>query len=100
MRLTENLFIEVYEKLKVPIKQKPFPVFTYAEAIKKFGADKFDLRTPEEKAKNIQAFAWVVDFPFFEKTKEGGWTFTHNPFSAPKPEFMEDLLNKKISTIF
>ncbi|KKP60921.1 MAG: Aspartyl-tRNA synthetase [Candidatus Roizmanbacteria bacterium GW2011_GWC2_34_23] len=95
MRLTENLFIEVYEKLKVSIKQKPFPVFTYTEAIKKFGADKFDLRTPEEKAKNIQAFAWVVDFPFFEKTKEGGWTFTHNPFSAPKPEFMKDLLNKK-----
>ena len=95
MRLTENLFIEVYEKLKVSIKQKPFPVFTYTEAIKKFGADKFDLRTPEEKAKNIQAFAWVVDFPFFEKTKEGGWTFTHNPFSAPKPEFMKDLFEKK-----
>ena len=95
MKLTENLFIEVYEKLKVPIKQKPFPVFTYQEAIKKFGADKFDLRTLEEKEKNIQAFAWVIDFPFFEKTAEGGWTFTHNPFSAPKPEFMKDLLSKK-----
>jgi aspartyl-tRNA synthetase len=95
MNLIEGMMIDVYEKLKVPIKQKPFPVFTYAEAIKKFGADKFDLRTPEEKAKNIQAFAWVVDFPFFEKTPEGGWTFTHNPFSAPKPEFMKDLLEKK-----
>ncbi len=95
MKLTENLFIEVYEKLQIPVKQKPFPIFTYAEAIKKFGADKFDLRTEEEKKKNIQAFAWVVDFPFFEKTPEGGWTFTHNPFSAPKPEFMDDLLNKK-----
>lgn len=95
MKMTENLFIEVYEKLKVAVKQKPFPVFTYQEAIKKFGADKFDLRTEEEKKQNIQAFAWVIDFPFFEKTTEGGWTFTHNPFSAPKPEFMEDLLNKK-----
>jgi aspartyl-tRNA synthetase len=95
MNLIEGMMIDVYEKLKVPIKQKPFPVFTYAEAIKKYGADKFDLRTPEEKAKNIQAFAWVVDFPFFEKTPEGGWTFTHNPFSAPKPEFMDDLLKKK-----
>ncbi|MEY5048203.1 MAG: hypothetical protein RLZZ175_1562 [Bacteroidota bacterium] len=28
--------------------------------------------------------AWVVDFPFFEKTDEGRWTFTHNPFSMPK----------------
>jgi len=95
MNLIEGMMIDVYEKLKIPIKQKPFPVYTYQEAIKKFGADKFDLRTPEEKAKNIQAFAWVVDFPFFEKTPEGGWTFTHNPFSAPKPEFMKDLLEKK-----
>ncbi len=95
MNLIEGMMIDVYEKLKIPIKQKPFPVFTYQEAIKKYGADKFDLRTPEEKSKNIQAFAWVVDFPFFEKTPEGGWTFSHNPFSAPKPEFMKDLLEKK-----
>lgn len=95
MNLIEGMMIDVYEKLNIPIKQKPFPVFTYQEAIKKYGADKFDLRTPEEKSKNIQAFAWVVDFPFFEKTPEGGWTFTHNPFSAPKPEFMKDLLEKK-----
>ncbi|WP_299670207.1 bifunctional amidotransferase subunit GatB/aspartate--tRNA ligase AspS [uncultured Polaribacter sp.] len=27
--------------------------------------------------------AWVVDFPMFEKTDEGKWTFTHNPFSMP-----------------
>ncbi|SOE22752.1 aspartyl/glutamyl-tRNA(Asn/Gln) amidotransferase subunit B [Spirosomataceae bacterium TFI 002] len=27
--------------------------------------------------------AWVIDFPFFEKTEEGRWTFTHNPFSMP-----------------
>jgi aspartyl-tRNA synthetase len=95
MNLVEGMMIEIYEKLNIPIKQKPFPIFTYQEAIKKYGADKFDLRTEEEKSKNIQAFAWVVDFPFFEKTPEGGWTFTHNPFSAPKPEFMKDLLEKK-----
>ncbi len=95
MNLIETMIIEVYEKLNIPIKQKPFPVFTYQKALKKFGADKFDLRTNEEKKKNIQAFAWVVDFPFFEKTDNDGWTFTHNPFSAPKPEFMEDLLKKR-----
>lgn len=27
--------------------------------------------------------AWVIDFPMFEKTDEGRWTFTHNPFSMP-----------------
>ncbi len=95
MNLVEAMIIAVYEKLNIPIKETPFPVFTYDEAVKKFGADKFDMRTPEEKKKNIQAFAWVIDFPFFEKTDTGGWTFTHNPFSAPLPKFMGDLLEKK-----
>jgi aspartyl-tRNA synthetase len=31
---------------------------------------------------------WIVDFPFFEKTDGGNWTFTHNPFSMP---VIEDL---------
>lgn len=95
MALTEQMIIEVYEKLNIPIKQKPFPRYTYQEAKKQFGADKFDLRTEEDKKNGIQAFAWVVDFPFFEKTEEGGWTFTHNPFSAPLPEYKEQLLEKK-----
>ena len=95
MALTEQMIIEVYEKLHIAIKQKPFPRITYQEAIQKYGADKFDLRTDEDKKNNIQAFAWVVDFPFFEKTEQGGWTFTHNPFSAPKPEYKQQLLEKK-----
>lgn len=95
MNLVESMIISVYDKLGVKIKQKPFPVFTYKEAIEKFGADKFDMRTDEDKKNNIQAFAWVIDFPFFEKTEDGGWTFTHNPFSAPLPQFMADLLAKK-----
>ena len=95
MKITEAMMINVLEKLNIPIQKKTFPVFTYQEAIKKFGADKFDLRTEEEKKNNTQAFAWVIDFPFFEKTPENKWTFTHNPFSAPKAEFKEDLLNKK-----
>jgi aspartyl-tRNA synthetase len=33
--------------------------------------------------------AWVVDFPMFEKTAEGRWTFTHNPFSMPALYDME-----------
>ncbi len=31
------------------------------------------------------AFVWVVDFPLFERTDDG-WTSTHHPFTAPKPE--------------
>ena len=29
---------------------------------------------------------WVTDFPLVERTPEGGWTFTHNPFCAPLSE--------------
>ena len=99
MNLIEKMFIEVYEKLGAKILKKPFPVFSYDEAIKKFGADKFDLRTKKEKKDNILAFAWVTDFPFFEKDKEGKWTFTHNPFSDPAPEDKERLLKGEVKNI-
>lgn len=84
------------------MKQDPFPVVTYQEAMTKYGADKFDLRTEDEKKDGTLAFAWVVDFPFFKTVDKSdaaevadgksGWTFTHNPFSAPKPEFLEQHL--------
>ncbi|TYA84402.1 bifunctional amidotransferase subunit GatB/aspartate--tRNA ligase AspS [Seonamhaeicola marinus] len=39
--------------------------------------------------------AWVVDFPMFEKTDEGNWTFTHNPFSMPATYDIEKHINGK-----
>jgi aspartyl-tRNA synthetase len=30
---------------------------------------------------------WVVDFPMFERTDEGGWTAMHHPFTAPTGSF-------------
>ena len=36
--------------------------------------------------------AWIVDFPLFEKTDTGGWTFSHNPFSMPKIDCLQDHL--------
>lgn len=39
--------------------------------------------------------AWVIDFPLFEKTDDGGWTFSHNPFSMPKKEYLQDHLEGK-----
>ncbi len=95
MRLDEAMMIAVVESMGYKVKQKPFPVFTYKEAVEKFGADKFDLRTDEDKKNGILAFAWVVDFPFFEKTPDGKWTFTHNPFSNPLPAHKEWLLQKE-----
>lgn len=93
--LDEELMTTVFEAMGYTIKEKPFPVFTYEQAMKQYGADKFDMRTQEDKENNVLAFAWVVDFPMFEKDKEGKWTFTHNPFSMPKEEHIPDLLAGK-----
>jgi len=95
MALDEEMITYVVESMGYKIKEKPFPVFTYNEAIEKFGADKFDLRTEEDKKNGVLAYAWVKDFPFFEKDKEGRWTFTHNPFSMPKSEHTEWVLKGK-----
>jgi aspartyl-tRNA synthetase len=97
MSITEKMVIGLADVLGVKIKQTPFPVVTYQEAMKTYGADRFDLRTEEDKANGVLAFAWVVDFPFFKKVEDAaekmdgksGWTFTHNPFSISIPEHRE-----------
>src|SRR6185295_16263785 len=92
--MVEGLMIYVAESCGKKIWKKPFPVFTHEEAMKQFGADKFDLRG-ENKDPDVMAFAWVVDFPLFEKDDDGTLTFAHNPFSAPKEEHVESLMQNK-----
>jgi aspartyl-tRNA synthetase len=99
MNLVEDMVKSTVKSVGGTIKDEHFPVFTYRDAIKKYGADKFDLRTKKEKEDGILAFAWVVAFPFFKKVNEkdaveqidgkSGYTFTHNPFSCPVPEDIE-----------
>lgn len=97
MTLVEELVIYASEKIGKKIKEKPFPVFTYKDAMEKFGADKFDLRNdknsnqPAGRAGEL-AFAWVIDFPVFDKDADGNLTYSHNPFTAPKPEHVDDLM--------
>ena len=96
MELNERLLISIVKNLfpEKKIQEVPFPRLDYKDAIKKYKTDRPDLRKDKDD-KNLLAFCWVVNFPFFEKIDEGGWTFTHNPFSATQPEFEEDLMNKE-----
>ncbi|MFM2357388.1 MAG: aspartyl-tRNA synthetase, aspartyl-tRNA synthetase [Candidatus Parcubacteria bacterium] len=94
MALNEKLLIEIVTKLfpEKTIQEIPFPRITYKDAIEKYGSDRPDVRKDKENP-NVLAFCWVIDFPFFEHDKETkGWTFTHNPFSAAKPEHYDKLM--------
>ena len=69
--------------------------------MEKYQTDRPDLRKNKNDSCSL-AFCWVVDFPFFEQTKlrsnqknSSNWTFTHNPFSAPKPEHTKWLMDKQ-----
>lgn len=102
MEVVETMVRQAVQAVGGQLKDQKFPVYEYADAIKQFGADKFDLRTEAEKQAGVLSFAWVINFPFFKKVDtsdaaevedgKSGWTFTHNPFSSPIPEHEEWLL--------
>ena len=96
MEIIERLFIELIRKLypEKKIQKIPFPRITYQRAMERYNSNRPDLRNNKTNS-DLLAFCWVIDFPFFEKDEKEGWAFTHNPFSAPKSKFMEDLLHKR-----
>jgi aspartyl-tRNA synthetase len=45
------------------------------------------IRRLAPKPVQSHAFAWVVDFPLFERDPDSGaWIFVHHPFTAPHPD--------------
>ncbi|MCH7541201.1 aspartate--tRNA ligase, partial [Patescibacteria group bacterium] len=90
MSLVEEMIIYVVEGTGQKIDKNPFPILTFKEAKDKYNTDRPNLAKSKEKLH----FLWVKDFPLFEKTTEGKYTFAHNPFASPKTEGIQDLKNK------
>ena len=87
LELTEELFVGMVQEMfpNKKIKETPFPRISYDEAMEKYGTDKPDLRKNKEDADEL-AFAFIVDWPLFEKTESREIGSMHHPFTAPHDE--------------
>ncbi len=92
LSLIEDLFKQLVEKVfpEKKIKDFPFPRLTYGEVMKKYHSDRPDLRSRQDDQE--LAFAFVVDFPMFEKqTNRAGWAPVHHPFTRPQNENIDEI---------
>ncbi len=107
LQLTEELFTKLSQELfpQKHITQSPWPRIPHAEAIKKYGTDKPDLRKNKNDPDEL-AFSWTVDFPLFTAQSEedfyhgsGSAKFapSHHMFTAPHPDDVKLLDSDPIS---
>lgn len=90
MEFVEGLYKYIFKKV-LGVELKNFTRMTYAEAMKKYGTDKPDLRKNKDDP-NEFAFCWVYDFPLFSYNKdEKKWEPEHHMFTSPKKEHLEYL---------
>ena len=97
LELTEALFSQMVKAVfpnKI-ISVTPWPRLKHAEAVKKYGSDKPDLRTDKNNPDEL-AFAWIVDFPLFTKQSKEDFFYgagqhakyapSHHMFTSPHPD--------------
>ncbi|MFA5584914.1 MAG: amino acid--tRNA ligase-related protein, partial [Bacteriovoracaceae bacterium] len=82
INLLEELMIEMLKSCYPNKKVKtPFEKLTWQESMKKHKSDKPDLRKNKDD-KDELAFAWIIDFPLFERDEENKLTSLHHPFTS------------------
>jgi len=100
LALIENLFISLIKEVfpEKKITQVPFFRLSYDDVMKKYKTDKPDLRKDKKNPDEL-AFAFVVNWPMFEKSKDGKhWDPHHHIFTSPKQEDIP-LLDKNPSKV-
>jgi aspartyl-tRNA synthetase len=88
MALVEELCTSLVETLypHKKIAQKPWPRLDYDAVMKEYGTDRPDLRVDKNDPDEL-AFAWVINFPLFEREKKGAYYAPeHNMFTSPREE--------------
>lgn len=88
LNLIERLMKYVWKNVLDQDIKTPFPRIPYRECMEKYGTDKPHLG----EGKDGWHFAWIVNWPMFEKDDDGNWTYTHHPFTMPKFKNIEDIV--------